>query len=213
MFSYIAGTAAFLASTGTASGAVVHQTHNQVVDRNNPVWTVDLDGDGNDDFDFVGCACSVAAGYSIYSTLFSDVSSGPLIHPGLIGPATSWVPYSYLLYAGSNSSIDPDTNLPVYAYFESPGGSWTGTADGVLGIKFEREAAPGDITTHYGWFRLRVGVNPVSGAFAEILDSGWETLANTAVAVPVPEPGPLGLLAAGILGLAAWRKRKATPGA
>ena len=120
------------------------------------------------------------------------------------------MPYSYLLYADySFVGYDPFTNDPIYVYFED-GGDWAGTSAGILGVEFEREATPGDITTHYGWFRLRVGVNPLSGPFMEIVDSGWETEANTAIATPTPEPGSLGLLAGGILGLAAWRKRKAS---
>lgn len=211
ILSYIAGASALLASAGTAEAGVVYNAHNVLVRSDTQdLFTLDLDGDGNDDLDFVTCACSAAGGYALTNFLYAYVTTGPLVHPTLIGPGGSWTPYSYFLYSTYNINYDPDTGYTI-EYTEDYG-PWTGL-NGVpnyLGVEFERFDSNGDIQTHYGWVRMRVGVDKDFGAFIHVLSSAWETQADTPISTAaVPEPGSLGLLAGGILGLAAWRKRKA----
>ena len=50
--------------------------------HNNSQWTIDLDGDGNDDFDFFGCAARLRRVTPYLSPCISYVSFGPVAHPG-----------------------------------------------------------------------------------------------------------------------------------
>ena len=92
-------------------------------DQPGNLFVLDIDGDGNSDFDFYTCYCSAAGGYSFFGNagLYNYVSAGPVISPALVGPSLSWVPYSYFIYADYNITYDPDS----IEYFED-GGSWAG---------------------------------------------------------------------------------------
>lgn len=92
-------------------------------------------------------------------------------------------------------------------------GGWTGnsSAPGHVGLRFLNIA--GSVTnTHYGWIRLSVTNDGSGYPIGFTADYGvWEDAPNTAVGVLIPEPSPaagLALLAAGAVGVGAWRRRK-----
>jgi hypothetical protein len=76
---------------------------------------------------------------------------------------------------------------------------FTGTR-GYAGVMFD---IPGG-SPHFAY--LDISVEPDSSS-ATIYGGAYESLANTPIQVPVPEPGSLVLLAGGATGLAAWRRR------
>ncbi|MGD9719798.1 MAG: PEP-CTERM sorting domain-containing protein [Pirellulales bacterium] len=72
---------------------------------------------------------------------------------------------------------------------------------GYLGIQFDIP----DSSPHFGY--LDIGIDQ-AGQTLTVYGGAYESLANTAITTPVPEPGGLALLAAGAAGLAAWRQRR-----
>lgn len=79
-------------------------------------------------------------------------------------------------------------------------------ADGdFIGIAF-----PINAVTHYGW--MRVEIDNAAGKFV-VKDWAYEDVPGAGIAtgdgLPIPEPGTLGLLAAGAAGLTALRRRRA----
>lgn len=65
--------------------------------------------------------------------------------------------------------------------------------------------------TFYGWMRISLGATP-GGQPRSIVEYAYENTAGTPIAAGVPEPATmalLGVMAAGALGVRAWRKRKA----
>jgi hypothetical protein len=84
-------------------------------------------------------------------------------------------------------------------------GYWNNVSDRFLGLRFP----VGSDMWYYGWARLSVSVDPDAYYEAHLTGYAYESDLNTPIHVPgVPEPGTLGLLAGGILGLAVWRRRK-----
>ncbi len=79
--------------------------------------------------------------------------------------------------------------------FASPG-------EGYVGFSFEDN---GD--TRYGWLRVVMDGGPDNGY--TIMDYAYAGVGEDIVAGAVPEPGSLGLLATGGIGLLLWRKRRA----
>lgn len=84
-------------------------------------------------------------------------------------------------------------------------GYWNNVSDRFLGLRFP----VGSDMWYYGWARLSVSVDPDAYYTAHLTGYAYESVLNTAIHAPsIPEPGTLGLLAGGILGLALWRRRK-----
>ena len=101
-------------------------------------------------------------------------------------------------------------------------GPWANVNDRYLGLKFDIDGQ-----AHFGWaeFRVRAGVRGGSPVIAAtLLGYAYDTVAGqsidagqtTAADAPntaTPEPGTLGLLALGSLGLGFWRRKKQAQGA
>ena len=86
----------------------------------------------------------------------------------------------------------------------SASGPFANVTDGYLGLKFEINGQ-----THYGWARFNVSTSGWNTIDATLTGYAYEDQADTPIHIgPVPEPGTLGLLALGFLGLGAWRRRK-----
>lgn len=160
-------------------------------------------------------AGNVIKGYRYFTSIGSGVHFASAVRKGqhIGGSQTRFG------YGGRNT---------MAAAITSPGGGQTFGAWGniilqpyrYLGVQFKIDGK-----THYGWARLIVkcsGINVTATltgyAYETVADkaivAGQKTgqdedagPANASTAVPAQEPGSLGRLAQGFLGLAAWRRR------
>ncbi|MCA9235173.1 MAG: PEP-CTERM sorting domain-containing protein [Planctomycetales bacterium] len=89
----------------------------------------------------------------------------------------------------------------AYGSFD-PNAEFNNANGAFIGLSFPIAGA-----THYGW--VRVTIDNAAGTFV-INDWAYEDVAGAGITTPcVPEPTTLGLLAAGAVGVAAMRRRKA----
>lgn len=102
----------------------------------------------------------------------------------------------FLGFAGSSAGglLTPyKFNLPTSFYYPLP-------------LRFDDASN----NTYYGWARIRAQFAGSGTLSASILDVGWESQPDTPIHIPdpapVPEPGTLGLLALGALGVAIKRR-------
>ena len=97
------------------------------------------------------------------------------------------------------ASVGPDTTgWPNDVSIES----FVGTR-GYAGVVFD---IPGG-SPHFAYLDIEVASDL---SFATVHGGAYESLANTPIQTPVPEPGSLLLLASGAAGLAAWRRKRAS---
>lgn len=112
-----------------------------------------------------------------------------------IGPGAAFAPGSHEMASGVNT------------YPSMPGfGPWANVSDRYLGLQFQLSGQ-----TYYGWAELSVtafggSIEATLQGYAYDTVAGQQILAGQTTATP--EPGTLGLLAAGSLGLAFWRRKK-----
>ena len=94
--------------------------------------------------------------------------------------------FGFLAYGSAQDCANCDFSAPTTGY---------------IGVSFD---AGGQ--TNYGWIRLRVD----EGAFNRVtlLDSAYNDMGQAILAGQVPEPGGLGLLALGGIGLTTMRRRR-----
>lgn len=124
--------------------------------------------------------------------------------PGQLVGFTTSLTYATALAAGD--PIDASTVGPSFfgglAYgAANPDAQFNNATDAYLGLSF-----PSGGDTFYGW--IRVTIDNAAGTFV-VNDWAYNTVAGEGIlAGATPEPGTLGLLAAGAAGLAAVRRRK-----
>jgi hypothetical protein len=82
------------------------------------------------------------------------------------------------------------------------GSQWLGTGEGYLGFRFDSGSG-----MQYGWMRLRMDEGAPGNSFT-VLDYAYGDVGDMVSAGAIPEPGSLGLLALGGLGLMAWRRHR-----
>ena len=109
---------------------------------------------------------------------------------------------------GNSSGSFTPSALMAGMWGGSAQGPFVNVTDGYLGLKFDINGA-----THYGWARFDVSTSGINTIDATLTGYAYESLAGAPVHIGgydtvVPEPGTLGLLALGFLGLGAWRRRK-----
>ena len=140
---------------------------------------------------------------------------------GIHGPVSGMIngflgggfPYLFSrLAAGVNPAANPFVTPGASAFFTSFGtlafrggygnDQWLDAGIGFVGLRFNTGAG-----VQYGWVRLNMNGSP-DNSFT-MVDYAWADLGENIVTGQVPEPGSLGLLALGALGLVAWRKQRA----
>ncbi len=106
---------------------------------------------------------------------------------------------------GPNNNFLSNFNLGTVMDRGPAEGPWVGMTNAFLGMMVD---VPGS-SPHFGWVRLSVDedLGIVFHDFA--IESEANQAITAGAGIQVPEPGSLGLLALGAVGLAAWRKRRA----
>jgi hypothetical protein len=82
---------------------------------------------------------------------------------------------------------------------------WLDPGTGFIGFRFNTGAG-----VQYGWVRITMNGSPLNSF--TMVDYAWADPGETILTGQIPEPGSLGLLALGALGLVAWRKQRARAG-
>lgn len=101
----------------------------------------------------------------------------------------------------SSSYSTTDVNL---AFFGSNPGQWKTNSANYFGFSF----LGADSGRHYGWMRLDVGADYTIRTIKEV---GYSTVIGQSVQIgTVPEPSTviMGLLASGVTGVIAWRRKR-----
>lgn len=83
-----------------------------------------------------------------------------------------------------------------------PNSQWTSIGSGYIGFRFDLGNG-----VQYGWAQLNMTTGPRLNAYT-IIDYAYADPGETLVAGQVPEPGSLGLLAFGAVGLLLWRQKR-----
>jgi hypothetical protein len=168
--------------------------------EDNPAeYAFDADGDGNIDLTFGHRAATTSSGAaSVWGSGFDDdvIVGGDFGFPFL---------YAYNLTPGV--LVDQNQPFVSFGFMASYSGfsqsEFTRAGIGYIGFSFE--SAEGG--THYGWVQVDMTGAP-HNAYT-LLDYAYEDLPDTAIPVgTVPEPGSLGLLATGAIGLLFWRRKR-----
>jgi len=111
---------------------------------------------------------------------------------------------------GNNVVIDPTTGTwgtgGKMASFGVPfdGGNWS-LDGGTAFLGFDFTEADG---VHVGWAQISTEANAAGSSFT-IYDYAYDTVANTTITTPAPEPSTMSLIALGGIGLLALRRRRA----
>jgi len=178
---------------------------------------IDLNGDGINDLSFqhwIHGSNSRFTFRSYETALIPPIDRGPR---GLIlGPLAT----GYQIGPGDNLGgggrvkgfvLTPETRINSGAWATALGGFY---GAGFLGVELAIDGQ-----AHYGWLYLAIEVPLVSrdGSSGDdaVLDYAYETNPNESIRAgqtsDAPEPGTLGLLALGALGLGLWRRAKTSP--
>ena len=165
---------------------------------------IDINGDGV--VDFFGLGSSIGrtfnSGRSEYRRVNADffahtgggIVSRPLAAGAVIGPSQHFV-------RGTSASRNWFVISGSARSYDTRGGPWLNKAD-FLGFRFTSDGQ-----LHYGWADF--SLSPFGGSFGPY---AYDTVPNQSILAgqtsSTPEPGTLGLLALGSLGLGFWRRKK-----
>ncbi|MEO0529615.1 MAG: PEP-CTERM sorting domain-containing protein [Planctomycetota bacterium] len=124
--------------------------------------------------------------------------------PGKVVGFTTGLSYASALAAGDLIDATTTAGGPFavsLAYANNPDSQFDNVDGAFIGLEF-----PINATSHFGW--VRVSIDNAAGTFV-INDWAYNaTPGEGLLAGQIPEPGTLGLLAAGAAGVAAMRKRR-----
>lgn len=209
-----AGAAAAAAGfVGNAQAAIAFLDLNDVVVidfiDNDPVpttFSVDFNGDAQIDIN-IGQNLN---GATHWDAVFTPVGSATQV----VGVVAGGFPYPSRLAAGQSIGLAAPLAFMPTGYLAWNGGypnsKWVGTpggapATGFLGIRFQIAGLD-----HFGWIRMSVeGDGPPTPNAITLHDLAYETTPGVGiVAGAIPEPGGLGLLALGGIGVMSMRRRK-----
>lgn len=217
----LAAGAGVLATSQSASAGIIF-TPEDIFFTSGTVF-IDFNHDGINDFKFT----VFGQPGSVFQTL--KVSGNGNAGAGVVGKLGSAAALASGVAIGPHDPFraTKSASLLMAEVFENSStatslrGKWGNAGDKFLGLRFDINGQ-----AHYGWAEFDVVgfVNPIfGGAFldATLLGYAFDTVPNQAIAAgkttfsttfsTTPEPGTLGLLALGSLGLAAWRRRKRDP--
>lgn len=192
-YSVAAGAAACAAASSTQA-AVVYSGLQNISIGSGFATQIDLNGDSQNDVKFKNYVFG-GGPYQGGTVNFA---------PGRFVGFTSGNQYITALTAGAaiNSTTANPSFFGSMAYGAvNPNAQFNNVTDKYVGLSF-----PAGPNTYYGW--VRVDVTNSTNHFV-IKDWAYESVAGTGISAgAVPEPGTLGLLAAGALGVTALRRNR-----
>lgn len=144
--------------------------------------SLDIDGDGNPDFQILGASNSVST--SSYLFLQEQFFIFPFGNNGITGSATASSIYPYaldqndMISGGQSFNTGTGTqtlawfSFSTYSSFSGFYGNWNNQTDKYLGVSLEINGA-----THYGWIRMDIGTDQIV-----IKDYAYEDIACLPIA-------------------------------
>ncbi len=238
------GMAAAAASVGLLALAEPAQSEVVITNKNIPIpacnlalspcsISLDLNGDGVNDFKLSLLSTSTAYGYNAGTVFFRVTAHNG---GGVMGTAGGKLgPYASALLRGAKIGASDhflngkdtieETYFNDHTYFDAAGkrfyGKWGGNhPNRFLGVKFTIGGK-----THYGWIRITVDsaiIRPFTLMSATITEYGYETIANKSLGAGLastnaaddqaraitetPSRASLGMLARGADALPMWRR-------
>jgi len=207
------GAAAGAAAAGTlvlaqpAQAGIIYTPKN--INFTSGIVFMNLNGDGVNDFKITNelgfrdvNSVWVSANGHLGDVIVQGPGAAALSAGFVIGPGDQFK-------AGLANMVSATLSQSSSLYFR---GNWNNVRQRYLGLAF---LVNGQV--HYGWAELDVSTSRQTWVVdTKLLGYAYDTVANqsimagqtTAATPAVPEPGTLGLLALGALGLAFWRKRQ-----
>lgn len=189
-----AATAAVLLAGTSASAAVVGYSPN--ADFSDSPFTIDI-GEG------VSYTFSNGGPGGFFGTDLPAISTTGSATVASLGPPFNAEPEptSYFTDDSRAPFIDGDL-LALFTGYEDPADIEGAATDAFIALRFELMDG-----THYGFARL-AGTTLFDFAYESDVDTGIQAGADPEVAFDVPEPGMIGLLGLGVVGIAAGRRRR-----
>ena len=168
-------------------------------------YVMDVNGDGDDDLYLLH------QGYIYNNVKFGGAYVGGINGGQIAGLVAGTLvggpeyPYAYNLADGTPIPGTPALNFQLNGsmavFYGYPNSEFKAAGEGLVGFKFD--AGAGD---QYGWVRVDM-VGLTHNAFT-VVDYAYADAGETILAGQVPEPGSLGLLATGAIGLLLWRRKR-----
>jgi hypothetical protein len=147
-------------------------------------YEFDINGDGHNDFDIYDQ--SYMGSFLLSYNSGSQFATNLIMNDGSLAAVVA-----------PGATIGPDSSgWPNNILLDS----FAGTR-GFAGVVFD---IPGG-SPHFGYLDFELTADRST---LTLYGGAYESQANTPITTPVPEPGPLVLLASGAAGLAAWRRRR-----
>jgi PEP-CTERM motif len=189
----IAASAAAFAATNQADATVVYSGLQNISIGTGFSQQIDLNGDSQNDAKFTNYVFGGGpyqggtvdffpgkfVGFTSGNAYITALTAGSTINSGTLGPSF----FGSMAYGASN-----------------PNAQFNNVTDKYVGLSF-----PAGANLFYGW--VRVDITNATNHFL-IKDWAYENVSGTGILAGVPEPGTLGLLAAGALGISALRRRR-----
>jgi hypothetical protein len=207
-YAAVAGAAGVgLAVAATPAKADVIYTPADITFKTGSSLSLDLNHEGTNDFLFVN-----RAGLGLGSTTFlipRGLRAGNEILEG--GTFKSALALPLGANIGPSGRFSRSGTM-AFAYHASIGGAWGHAENRYLGLEFFLSGEE-----HFGWAEFSVGQEhhgrTLFGIQATLEGYAYDTVPNQGILAgqtsSAPEPGTLGLLAMGSLGLGFWRRKKA----
>jgi hypothetical protein len=198
-----AGAATAIGTTEVAEAAIIYRDLNIPLDAciiegtlKSASTFVDANLDGVDDVSFLhlgrlsnGVPKGIAAVYGVNNGEIAGFTAGSSLYARNLAFSAEVKSQNFQSY-GVMAFIAGFDN----SEFKEPG-------LGYVGFKFDKDGG-----THYGW--ISVNMAGVSGNAFTILGVAYNDVAGEGILAGVPEPGSLGLLATGAVGMLLWRRAR-----
>ncbi|MEQ9460526.1 MAG: hypothetical protein RIG82_06220 [Phycisphaeraceae bacterium] len=192
-YSLAAGASALGLAGQSADAQIVYSGVQDIAISQSSSQDLNLDGDAYNDI-------------LLKNYVFGGNYQGATVNffPGKVVGFFSGLAYASALSAGDPIDAAATAGGPFavsLAYANNPNSEFDNATSAYIGLEF-----PINATSHFGW--IRVTIDNAAGTFV-INDWAYESTPGAGIAAgAIPEPGALGLLAAGALGLAGYRGRR-----